>query len=536
MSETEPTKSEILELAAKCSDHPDLLPALVARCRLLSPLQYEQLRHEIAAAACISRVAVLDESVSAQRRDEAQSAAGLPVIQPAAHPVQPAELLDGLSDFFGRFIFARREILDTAALHVVFGHAIDAFSIAPRLFITSPERECGKTLFVEIIASMSQRCLIASAVTDAVLPRLVERFRPTVVLDEIDTYRLREREGLAGILNSGQRRRSAYAWKTTGENHEPKRFSTWAGYVFAGIAGKMPDTVLSRCIVLPLGRKPRDVQLERFGKIHEQQAEALGARLARYAADYAGRLADIDERDEWAELPALGSHRSLDNWRPLLAIAETAGPEWIERARRAARLLSGSQPEPEALGPMLLADLWSLFYSTDGPGSALRGADEVPRAMFSQEIAERLVGDQAFAERPWADYRGGKPLGVSGLATLLKPYGVASRNVLIRGVQAKGYLLEQLTGVFDQYGAAPNVPSSPAVQVPENKRAEPDGCLEPDGTAPSSRPPALDGRTASTRPAKRRRPAPAADSGSANATGLLFAMASGGKSRRASEA
>ncbi len=512
---------ELIELAKNCQADRDLLQTLVERCRDLTPLVYAQMRKPIAMAAGLTPVTALDAAVQVQRRDPVPLP-GLITVEPCAQPVEPAELLTDISNFFARFIFAPRHVLDAAALHIVFCHALDAFSIAPRLFITSPERECGKSLLMELMAALGQRSLIAAAVTDAVLPRVIERYRATVFLDEIDTYRLNEREGLAGILNSGHRRRTAFAFKTSGEHHEPKAFSTWAGYVFAGIFGKMPDTTRSRCIVLRLGRKPTSVRLERFGQRQEKEAEALARRIARYAVDHAVPLEALDQGDD-QDSPVLGSDRGLDNWRPLLAVATTAGKDWVRRAVAAARELSGRTSEPEASGAILVADLHALFFRIEGIASPLQDAAVVPSAMFSQDIVERLTKEKCFAERPWAEYKQGRPLTVHGLAALLTPYGVHSGNVWVHGVQGKGYKLDHLRPVFEQYlKDAVGERDAKTVRREESIESPQDGIGTQDASEPSGRPVEQDRSTPADRPVRRRRTAAARNSASADDTASLF--------------
>ncbi|HYC00737.1 MAG TPA: DUF3631 domain-containing protein [Candidatus Limnocylindrales bacterium] len=442
-------------LAARCVTAPALLPSLIERSKTLSRLAYDQKRLALAKAAGV-RVATLDLEVLGNKAEAEATPSGLINVEPCETTVDGAELLAQLADFLSRFVDAPAHYHDTVALHLMFGHALDAFTIAPRLFVTSPEKRCGKSLLLEVIASLSQRPLLAAQVTDALLPRIIERFAPTVILDEIDTYNLREREGLAGILNSGHRRSGAYSWKIVGENFDPKSFSTWATYIFGGIAGKMPETTLDRCIVLQMGRKPQGRNVERFGRRHESEARALAAKAARWAMDSMSLLREIDERDDDDEgLAGISGDRARDNWRPLLAIAELAGGGWVRRARTAASQLSGSEPEPESAGPMLLRDLAAIFAEA-GPGT---------KALRSSQIVERLLSAD-FAERPWRDWRRSKPIDERGLAKLLKQYGVSSRNVPTLGEQGKGYEFADLQDAVERYAVTRATPPSDRPNVP----------------------------------------------------------------------
>jgi putative DNA primase/helicase len=77
-------------------------------------------------------------------------------------------------------------------------------------------------------------------VTAPVVFRAVEKWKPTLLIDEADTF-LHDSDELRGVLNSGHNRRSAIIIRTVGEDHEPKQFSTWCPKVISKI-GKLPPT------------------------------------------------------------------------------------------------------------------------------------------------------------------------------------------------------------------------------------------------------------------------------------------------------
>ena len=91
--------------------------------------------------------------------------------------------------------------------------------------------------------------------TAAALFRAVEQFRPTLLVDEADTF-LRDRDDLRGVLNSGHLRASAVVVRTVGDEHEARLFSTWAPKAVA-LIGTLPDTLADRSIILSM-RRPVD--------------------------------------------------------------------------------------------------------------------------------------------------------------------------------------------------------------------------------------------------------------------------------------
>ena len=73
---------------------------------------------------------------------------------------------------------------------------------------------------------MCARPLAASSITPASLFRVVELVRPTLLIDEADTFAT-DNDELRGIINSGHSRDSAHVIRTVGDDHEPRSFSTW---------------------------------------------------------------------------------------------------------------------------------------------------------------------------------------------------------------------------------------------------------------------------------------------------------------------
>ena len=83
--------------------------------------------------------------------------------------------------------------------------------------------------------------------------RSVEKFHPTLLLDEAETF-LKDCEELRGIINAGHTRKTAIVIRTVGEKHEPRAFSTWCPK-FLALIGRLPDTLTDRSIVIRMRRK-----------------------------------------------------------------------------------------------------------------------------------------------------------------------------------------------------------------------------------------------------------------------------------------
>jgi Protein of unknown function (DUF3631) len=349
--------------------------------------------------------------------------------EPWPEPVDGGALLAELAATFTRFVALPRFADVAAALWTVHAHALEAAAASPLLALSSPEKRCGKTTALSLLARLVPRALLSSNISPAALFRIVERYQPTLLVDEADSF-LRDNEELRGILNSGHVRDAAYVVRTVGDEHEPRRFSTWAAKALA-LIGRLPDTLADRSVVVPMRRRAPSEPVERLRLDRPGAFEPLRRRAARWAADHLVELRAADP-----EVPAEIGDRAADNWRPLLAIADLAAGGWGERARQAALGLSGANAEaPDSLSTQLLADIREAF-----------GERQV---LFTQELLQDLCSRE---ERPWGEWgRARGHMTPRQLSARLKPFGVQPTTLRDGARVAKGYTWEQFADPFGRY-------------------------------------------------------------------------------------
>src|SRR5262249_16474230 len=150
-------------------------------------------------------------------------------------------------------------------------------------------------------------------ITPAALFRAVERFQPTLLVDELETF-LEGHEELRGVLNGGHVRRGAKVVRTVGEDFEPRIFSVWAPKALAYI-GRLPGTLEDRSIRIPMRRRAQGEVLERFRIDRLEDFQPLRRRSTRWSQDNLPSLRISDPI-----VPAQLDDRAADNWRPLFAI------------------------------------------------------------------------------------------------------------------------------------------------------------------------------------------------------------------------
>jgi putative DNA primase/helicase len=276
---------------------------------------------------------------------------------------------------------------------------------------------------------MLPKALSAANITVAAMFRTVEACRPTLLIDEADSF-LKDNEELRGIINCGHAR-DGQVIRLVGEDHEPRVFSTWCPVAIAAIGG-LPGTIEDRSVIIQMRRRRPDEGLARFRVDRVGAQQELGRKAARWVADSADALRDADPA-----LPAELNDRAADNWRPLLAIADRAGGPWPEKARRAALELSAVKAgEADTMRTQLLSDIRGMFRE--------KKVDRIK----SETLVAILV---AMTDRPWPTFDRGRWITPAGIARMLKPFGIGSETIRFGEELAKGYRLSAFEDAFARY-------------------------------------------------------------------------------------
>jgi len=320
----------------------------------LENIAYDQIRQKEAESLGI-RVGTLDEEVSRARltqtddySDDDELTNG---ISPWPGEVRGQEIYDDIKRLLTRYVSIVPECYIAIALWVIGTYVYDAFRIFPKLFLESPEKRCGKTTLMEVLAAIVHRALMASNVTPATIFRAVNQWRPTLLIDEADALLTRENEELRGLINSGHTRTGANVLRVeeVGGERVVVKLSTWAPMGLAGI-NSPPDTIKDRSITIPLRRKLSTEKLDRLPLDLFEQYQALRQKLQRWAEDNFDELRRSDPL-----IPEIDNDRAQDNWIPLLSIAELIDPQLANEARLAMQLLETIAPQDSAgVGPLLL--------------------------------------------------------------------------------------------------------------------------------------------------------------------------------------
>jgi putative DNA primase/helicase len=326
--------------------------------------------------------------------------------EPWSTPVDGEQLLNETAAVIKQYVVLSDAQADTGALWTGAAHAIDGLTLIPMLLLSSPTPECGKTTTATCFSGLVPRPVWVANLTPAVLFRILDKYQPTLIADEVDSWLNDEKSELRGIFNAGHWRNGAVIPRCVGDSHEVRLFNVFGAKLLAMI-GWPPMTMRSRSIAIRLRKKTRAEAVDhlRDERVQEDFAE-LRRRWSRWALDHLDAIRAADP-----EMPAgLPVNRASDNWRPLLAIADLAGGTWPDRARAAALALSGvrvAEDEPE--GVLLLGDIQTAFREAGDP-----------TYLSSEEIIADL---KAMPDRPWADWNKGRGITPAQLAKRLRDFG-----------------------------------------------------------------------------------------------------------------
>lgn len=341
-----------------------------------------------------------------------------------------ATILDDLRAYVRRYVVLSNDQADAITLWTAHTHTFAAFDCTAYMQVTSATAESGKSRLLEAEALVVAKPWMTGRVSAAALVRKIDADGPTLLLDESDAAFNGEKEyaeALRGILNTGYRRSG---WSTLcigqGSSLTFRDFSTFSPKMIAGI-GKLPDTVVSRAIRIELRRRTKAEPVAKF-RARDARVEAEPIRASLEAWANKRTIASLK-----AARPAMPDglrDRAEDVAEPLFAIADLAGGEWPARARQAIVALMGSTPDQD-INVDLLHDIAEVF-------------DGLP-FLKSRDLLAKL---RELDDRPWADWKDGRPISARTVAGRLKAFGIVP---LKNEHDDRGYFRDRFEDAWARY-------------------------------------------------------------------------------------
>lgn len=363
-----------------------------------------------------------------------QSAALLPpagVLPQSSQCASQAEigtfLVRDLEVLFNRYIVLPPKASLPLALWTMATYMFESFDAFPYLAISSPAPQCGKTRLLEIAELVVHCPRRASNISEAALFRVIEKFKPTLMLDEAETLKGKSEraEYLRQIINAGNRK-GAVATRCTGQGAtmDVKDYSVYCPKVVCGI-GTFSPTITDRAICILMQRRKKIDSIEKFfiRKV-TPEAEELKGRAAAFAGL---NREEIEITYEQVALEFLGD-RDGDSWSPLFATLGVADPSRLPELRECAEHLTATKADiatDDSVHLRLLSDMRDVWAESE-------------RYVFSKDLTARL---RDIEDGSWDEGEIG--LTQRKLARMLKGFKVQSSTVRIGDRTAKGYSREE---------------------------------------------------------------------------------------------
>ena len=359
-----------------------------------------------------------------------------------------AGVLDSICDFLRRYVvFSSVSQPVVIALWVAHTWTLDSWDCTPYLHINSPEKRSGKTRLLDLLELLVKEVWRAISPSESVLYRKIQNDQPTLLLDEVDTIFLgnkdERKEPLRALLNAGfERKAKVPRCVGQGSSYRVQEFAVFCAKAFAGI-GKLPDTIRDRSISIRLNRRSSEEKIERFRQRDaENAARVIREHLARWAQE-PGQ--DETLRGARPEIPNELDDRQGDICEPLLAIADAAGGDWPQHCRESLITLCSTETnDDDSPGVNLLSAIRDVFKAANSD------------RLSTQHLLEHLIAQESDA--PWADWwerslKDGNTRGPAAkLARLMKPFGIRARVIrLPDGSTPRGYLRQDFEEAWKRY-------------------------------------------------------------------------------------
>jgi hypothetical protein len=409
------------------------------------------------------RVGAFREAVRRHRDGEADrepedrgsgSALTFDVVVPAADFQDGAQLLDDLDAAIARHAFITEADRTKVVLWSVHNHRrfLGNLSVLPRLIITAPGEDSGKSTFAVTLAHLGDTMIVWTDPTGATVFRAIEEHFCGLMLDELDAW-WHKNEAIKSVLNSGFTKETACVPRME-ESVERGRtvrktrlFSTFAPIALIGIKLDtiLPRTLVSRSLVIRMtpariGEVPEEI----FGnRLAVARLHTLAGRVKRWVGDHELALDTANP-----ELPSGVINRLRLVWKPLTAIADQAGGVWPARARAALTADLGIARDP-SLGELLLLDMQDVIraHGIDAGGD---------QAIHTRDAIVHL---RNIEDRTWAVFgRARDTIRDFEVSKLLAPYGLVPKQIQVGGRGApnrRGYKLADIEEAIGRYIRTP---------------------------------------------------------------------------------
>jgi hypothetical protein len=327
------------------------------------------------------------------------------MLKPVSEEPPEANILNEIEGLVVKYIWLPPEERLVVALWILHTYVHDKYTFTPRLALLSPVYGVGKTTLLVLIEQLAADPSSTIHTTAAAMFRRVGTGGATTLLmDEADNQNLLRDKTLRSALNAN-RRGAKFARVMGGKTIDYDAFTP----VALAAVGKLPHSLTQRSIIINMERYPGASTLERLDERNPIFRNTIHAMQEKIGEWYG-----TCELDRNPKVPL--RNRPADNWRVLIAIADSLGRG--KEARKAAVNMSKGLPD-EDVKVFLLEDIRTVFdtlkvdrissaellgHLNKGEWSVWEGldGDKPPHELTPHELAKMLRDFKIYPKTVWA--------------------------------------------------------------------------------------------------------------------------------------
>jgi DNA polymerase I-like protein with 3'-5' exonuclease and polymerase domains len=368
-------------------------------------------------------------------------------VKPAAVAVDGEALLDRLEKFVRRFTVLDSPDYYLISLAILETYLTDCFNCLAIIWVRSPEKRCGKSTLLDVLEGLVLKPLLCITASPASLYRLIERYHPSILIDEADQFG-NENDDIRKIANGGFERGRKVP-RVNRETGEIELFDTFGFKVLATI-GTIHETVEDRSIPVHMNRKPRNLEVEDPSDVPAEEYRKFKEDCQRWADDHRVELKALR-----LARPKPLIDRNWRKWRSLLSIAWVTGENCFTKTLALGIHKAKGGDEELSIRLEILTRIRDLFRE--------RKTD----FLATTEILKYLNTD---SEAPWADWVTGIKKGLTAhrLGKELRYFPVHSDQPKRAGFKVRGYWLKDFKRYFDAF-LPPDDGSDPEAPPPKDE-------------------------------------------------------------------
>jgi hypothetical protein len=230
--------------------------------------------------------------------------------------IDPKQVFDLVREFVYDFVELPHETLyDILTLWIMSSYLREKFDAVSYLAFIGP-KDSGKTRALEVIAQLAFRALLSPSCSPAGIFRLIQKYCPTLCLDETEIYGSEQKTEAIAVLNCGYKK-GQYVFRYNKDKNEMEAFSVFGHKALASTDIFIP-TLESRSIVVNMRKNTRPISVF----LDKERAANLRFTLLIYRINILmGKEPILEDRDSILSFLSVKNGRLAELFYLLISVA-----------------------------------------------------------------------------------------------------------------------------------------------------------------------------------------------------------------------